>query len=229
MGPNEAIGGRHIVVTGAAGGIGRAVCEALSAMGARVGGIDIAPSDGDGRHAVADIADYAALSRAMAGFGAIDAIVHAAGVASASPVLEGDPGEWSRMMRVNAVGTLNVVRAGAEAMRPTGGGHIVVIGSALARAPIAGGVVYAASKRAVSAIVVGARQELHGDGIRVSEVRAGKVSGTGLASADAGSAFNRRDYEPIGPEDVAAAVVHVLSTPAHLGVDLVEMLPRGQF
>ncbi len=103
--------GRRVLVTGAAGNIGRAACPGLAARGWRVRGLDSAPLDGVAGLAdppvVADIDDAAAIERAMAG---MDAVVHLAGIPTEAP--------FADILRANIDGTYQVFDAARRAGVP---------------------------------------------------------------------------------------------------------------
>lgn len=103
--------GRTVLVTGAAGRIGRAVCPGLAARGWRVRGLDVAPLDGvDGLAyppVVADVRDGAAVLAALEG---ADAVVHLAGISGES--------DFASIMAANIEGTFSVLDAARRAGVP---------------------------------------------------------------------------------------------------------------
>ena len=163
--PGERLRGRTAVVTGAAGGLGRAVARALAAEGAALVLGDASEAVGDvaealgraGARAVAlrgDVtrsADMEALAaRAAAEGGAIDVLVTCAGVGDAGLLAEQDERAWLRVIDVNLGGTYRAVRAVLPRMLARGEGRIVTIASVLGRWGGFGFVTaYAASKHGV--------------------------------------------------------------------------------
>jgi 3-oxoacyl-[acyl-carrier protein] reductase len=198
------------LVTGAGSGIGAAVVRRLVDEGCRaVVAVDLdeeaarttAAASGAIEPAVADIADAASVDRvfndAVERHGALDVVVHAAGVDDPESKAElwaarqeGRPplvlgtatdAAWRRIMSVNLDGTFHVIRASARAMVPRRSGAIVTVGSSSAFDTFAGYGAYAASKAGVHALSQSAAKELAHFGIRVNTVAPGPVD-TGMAA-----------------------------------------------
>lgn len=174
--------GQSAFVTGAAGGIGRALVAQLAAAGARVMATDTeqaltAASDG-----VADTVAWRALDvcdRARAAallaeaarlHGPVSLGAHAAGILTVAPVLDILPEDWQRLIGINAGGTLNMLQAFGQAMRPQGRGAIVVIGSNAGGVPRLGIGAYGAAKAAAAMLTRAAGLELAAQGIRCNLV-----------------------------------------------------------
>lgn len=103
-------------------------------------------------------------------WGRLDILVANAGVSAASPVTDTPLDEWQRVFRVNLDGVFLGIRRAAPAMARTGGGSIVVVGSASGIRAAPGAAAYSASKSALAMLVRSAALELAGDGIRVNAV-----------------------------------------------------------
>lgn len=152
--------GRRILVTGAAGGMGRAIAETFAKEGAKLALLD---RDEAGVRGVAgplgawaagcDVADRAmvddAVSRGGAALGGIDGIVNGAGILDITPIAELDPGSWDRMIAVNLTGPYNIVRAALPMLRAAPMATIVNIASVSALMPMPGTGGYSASKAGV--------------------------------------------------------------------------------
>ncbi|MEO0388915.1 MAG: bifunctional rhamnulose-1-phosphate aldolase/short-chain dehydrogenase, partial [Pseudomonadota bacterium] len=167
MPPPKPLAGRVALVTGAAGGIGRATARRLLAEGAAVIAADIDAAALDAslgalradfgadqvQGVVMDVTDEAAVDAAFAaaarGFGGIDILVSNAGIASAAPVEETTLALWERNMSILATGYFLAARAGFRMMKAQGmGGAIVFVGSKNGLAASAGAAAYCTAKAA---------------------------------------------------------------------------------
>lgn len=198
------------LVTGAGSGIGAAVVRRLVEEGCRaVVAVDLneqavrdtADPSGVIDVAVADVSDAVAVDRVFADaverHGALDVVVHAAGVDDPESKAElwaarqegrqplvldtASDAAWRRIMSINLDGTFHVIRASARAMVPRRSGAIVTVGSSSAFDTFAGYGAYAASKAGVHALSQSAAKELVHFGIRVNTVAPGPVD-TGMAA-----------------------------------------------
>ena len=134
--------GQVAVVTGGASGIGRATVERLLAEGANVTALDREEHTpaGDGVLAsVADITDQKAVDDAVAAtiarWGRIDVLVNAAGIGAVGTVLDNDDAEWLRVLDVNVLGTVRVIRSVLPHLIAAGSGAVVTGRGALRRHP----------------------------------------------------------------------------------------------
>jgi NAD(P)-dependent dehydrogenase (short-subunit alcohol dehydrogenase family) len=150
--------GKVVVITGALGALGKVVAESALARGAKVAGIDHAPSQ---TPATADrlelggidlsdpVAAKKAIDAAALHFGRIDALINIAGGFAFEPVAEGDSKGWQRMYALNVLTALNTSRAALGYLSASGAGRIVNIGAMGALQAGAGMGAYAASKAGV--------------------------------------------------------------------------------
>ncbi len=175
--------GRVAVVTGAAGGIGRAVARALAAAGARVvltgrtdsvRAVDLGPGLAPAAVHLLDVRDAAAWDRVVAAVvkeqGGIDVLVNNAGIVDPGP-LESIPAErLSDLLCTNLLGAMLGCRAVIPAMRARGGGAIVNVASLGGVVPMPFEAAYAASKAGLRHFSFSLRSELGGTGIGVSAV-----------------------------------------------------------
>ncbi len=225
--------GHGVVVTGAAGGIGRAVVSCFAAAGARVCAVDldraaveavIGATDDPARHlAVAsDITDLCGqrevLRHACEAFGRFDVLAHLAAVvvrrASLDDVTEAD---WDLQSTVNLKATFFIDRAAGQLMKEQGrGGRIINFTSqAWWTGGLAGSIVYAATKGGIVSLTRGFARAFAADGISVNVVAPGGVDTPMARSQSEESLEAFIGQTPIGrlaePSEIAAAVVFLAS------------------
>ncbi len=173
-----------VLLTGACGGMGRAICAMLLEKGYTVYGLDrkgCTPADGVcfvECDVTVPAAIDAAFTRIQAEAGHLDAIVHTAGIYDLDSLLEMDEVRFTRMFEVNFFGVYRVNRAFAPLL--SGSGRIVITSSELAPLdplPFTG--VYAVTKAALEKYAYSLRMEVGLLGICVSVIRPGAVK-TGL-------------------------------------------------
>ncbi|SMG58882.1 SDR family oxidoreductase [Paraburkholderia susongensis] len=182
--------GRVAVVTGAAGGIGRAICDAFTRHGATALNWDRAagPADAPGapRHFEVDITRgesiQAALTATLDAYGRIDYLVNNAGFAGPTLALdEYDPLEWQRVVEVNLLGTYHVSRFVVPVMRRANAGRIVNVASLAGKEGTPNASAYSAAKAGVIAMTKSLGKELAQTGILVNGIAPAAVETTLLA------------------------------------------------
>ncbi|MFE3600743.1 SDR family oxidoreductase [Streptomyces sp. NPDC059142] len=195
----ERFGGRLVLVTGAAGGIGRAVAFAFAEAGARVVAVD---RDGDGAARTAELARQIGApdawsetvdvgggpamerlaEKVAAEYGTVDILVNNAGIGLSGAFLDTTAEEWKDVLDTNLWGVIHGCRLFGRQMADRGqGGHIVNIASAAAYQPSRALSAYATSKAAVLMLSECLRAELADRSIGVSAICPGFVH-TGIAS-----------------------------------------------
>ncbi len=170
---------RAVVITGAAGGIGRALAHRFARAGARLGLLDcdLVPLDalagelGERALAVAtDVTSWeqcrSAVSLLHQKLGGIDVLINNAGITHVSPFADTDPAVLRRVMDVNFFGAVHCTRAALDAGFARGG-MVVVVSSVAGFAPLAGRSGYAASKHALHGLFESVRAELRPRGVDV--------------------------------------------------------------
>jgi NADP-dependent 3-hydroxy acid dehydrogenase YdfG len=187
--------GRTLLITGAAGGFGRALTMQAASRGANIGACDVDAAGLEALSQVApgavevgtvDVTDLAAMKAFVAQvvdrFGSVDVIINNAGVMPLAFLAdhEAAAGAWSRCIDINLKGVLHGVLAAYDQMIAQGRGHVVNISSVFGNQPVAGAAVYGATKAAVNVLSEALRQETLG-AIKVTTIRPTGVPGTGLA------------------------------------------------
>jgi NAD(P)-dependent dehydrogenase (short-subunit alcohol dehydrogenase family) len=164
--------GRTVVVTGAAGALGAGVATAFAEAGAQVIGIARrTPAAGAAgvRYVPVDLTDDAAVGSFFAGVGAAWAVIHTVGgYAPGRPLSELDPAELTQQLTVNLTTSALVVKHALRAMRPVGGGRIVLTASRSATVTAGAGFAYSVSKLGVLHLTRMAADEVAGTGITVN-------------------------------------------------------------
>lgn len=223
--------GKVVLVTGAAGGIGRATALAFGRAGAAV---VVADSFVDGGHATAGMivenggkalfvqanvtraADVEALlDKAVHHYGRVDCAVNAAALSDAgAPLADIQEDQFDRVMDVNLKGVWLSMKYQLRQMKKQGGGSIVNLSSTLGRVGAAGQAAYTAAKHAVAGLTKSAAVEYGTDGIRVNAVCAG-ATGTRAPGPEAAAQEILRAGPPLGrlaePAEIANAVLWLCS------------------
>ncbi len=241
--------GAVALVTGAGGGLGAAMAEALAARGVRVicagrrrGPVEEVARrlDPPGFAFPLDVTDGAAVA-ALPGslpeeLREIDILINNAGSDLGGRIRfdEGAIEDFAGTIETNVTGLMRVTHAIAPGMVARGRGHIVNVGSLAALRPYAGGTAYVAAKAAVRAFSDCLRADYRNTGIRVTELMPGAAR-TGFAEArwrgDAAraEAFYRDIGTVLTPEDVARAAIFALEQPPHAVVAQILLVPTSQW
>jgi len=218
---------RLALVTGAGGGIGRAIVRHLSTAGYAVAACDLkqdAAADaikdltGPVGAFAMDVSDSASVASAVAEvrreLGAISVLVNNAGIDKIEPFVDSTEDTWRAVVGVNYLGPVIVTRAVLDAMIEDGYGRIVNISSDAGRVGSSGEVVYSGTKGAVIAFGKALAREVARTGITVNTVCPGPTD-TPLLQQVADASQKRFDalanavpMKRIGtPDDIAPAVV----------------------
>ncbi len=240
----------RVLVTGATGGIGRAICLALlrsarargqklalaasasrpgEALAALVAELAAQGADVFGLHA--DLADPAACTRlaseAIERCGGLDVLVSNAGIVRGAPLATLDVADWDTTFAIDVRATWLLAR-GARTALAQSRGAIVAVASVASLYPFPGLGAYSPAKAALGMLCRQLAQEWAADGIRVNTVSPGLIRTPLTEPIYRNEAFLRRREEvvPLGrigtPDDVARAVVHLAGPDAGYvtGIDL---------
>jgi NADP-dependent 3-hydroxy acid dehydrogenase YdfG len=236
------------LITGATSGIGKATAELFAQNGFRLilcgrrhDRLDELKSELGAKTEVAtlafDVRDREAVMRAIGSlespFSEIDILVNNAGNAHGlSPIQDGDPDDWDAMIDGNVKGLLYVSKAVIPGMVERKSGHIINIGSIAGKEVYPNGNVYCASKFAVDALNQGMRLDLNQYGIRVGAINPGMVetefSNVRFKGDDERAANVYKGLQPLRPEDIADAILFVVTRPYHINIADLMILPTAQ-
>jgi NAD(P)-dependent dehydrogenase (short-subunit alcohol dehydrogenase family) len=227
--------GKVVVVFGGAGGIGSATARKFAAESAHVVIADIdhaaaaevarSINPGDRASAAAvDVSDYsnvdAVVNQTVARYGRLDVVFNCAAIVVRRPLLEHEPPDFERVMRVNVDGTFNGILAASRAMRELRTRGCIVNTASIAGYMAAPSMIgYQASKGAVRSLTQTAALELAPLGIRVVAVAPGAVdtpllAGAAAAGLDSDLARRQMRRKMIAPEKVADVVLFLASDEA---------------
>ncbi len=237
---------RIACVTGATSGIGKATAERFLKEGWKVIAI------GRRRERLAelalehgplclplplDVTDKKAVATAFAGlpagFTPIDVLVNNAGGAfGLAPAQEALLEDWESMVDVNIKGLLYCTKALIGAMAERGIGHIVNVGSTAAFTSYPGANTYGGTKAFVAQFSRNLRADLHGTGVRVTNIEPGLLESEFSVNRFKGDK-SRADSvyagaEPLYPKDVADIIHYVVSAPAHVDICNLTVMPVCQ-
>jgi NADP-dependent 3-hydroxy acid dehydrogenase YdfG len=241
--------GRVALVTGASSGIGEATAIALAAEGAAVA-IGARRTDrlqdlekrlrDNGASVLTlelDVTDEAAcrsaVSRTQDELGGLGILVNNAGVMLLGPIVDADTEDWRRMLHTNTLGLMYMTHAALPRMLADGFGDIVNVSSVAGRVARLGSGGYNASKWAVNAFSESLRQEVTTRGVRISLVEPGAVE-TELTDHITHQATKQLVKDTIAQsramkaDDIARAIVYIVSQPAHVAVNEVLIRPTDQ-
>lgn len=221
-------GGKTVVVTGAATGIGKAVAEAFAAKGARVALLDrdasvaqVAASLGPSHLAhVVDVTDEPGVEQAIGAvtdaFGRIDILVNNAGIGPLAPAENYPTADWDRTLAINLKGAFLMARAVAPGMLARKSGRIVNMASQAAVIGIEGHVAYCASKAGIVGMTNCMALEWGPHGVTVNalsptvvETELGLTGWAGEKGDRARAAIPTRRFAK--PWEIAASVLYLAS------------------
>jgi NADP-dependent 3-hydroxy acid dehydrogenase YdfG len=246
----EPLNGAVALVTGASSGIGEATAVALAAAGARVALMArrrdrleaLAERIGDGLVIEADVSDAEqarrAVQRTASELGRLDILVNNAGLMLLNPAADAPLEDWQRMLDVNVAGLLYCTHAAlphlssAAADSPRRVADVVNISSVAGRVARRGSNVYNLTKHGVGAFSESLRQEFAERRVRVSLVEPGAVD-TELRSHNRPEIQELQErrfagIEILRSEDIADAILYIVTRPWHVAVNEVLIRPTEQ-
>ena len=239
---NQSLNGKIAIVTGASSGIGRAVAYELAKHGvkqvltARSKDRLAALADDLDTEAVIVAADMTSpkdirsiVEHAIAEFGRIDILLANAGIYISGDIIVGEPDAWDQLISTNVTGVFRLVHAVLPHLVSQRSGDILVTSSISGHQAIQWEPIYSASKHAIQSFVHGLRRQLLTSGIRVGAVAPGMVLNELWGMVDPAE-IDRKVEQGAGlrSEDVAEAIVFMLTRPQNVTIRDLVMLPRAQ-
>ncbi len=243
---------RIALVTGAASGIGAAIATRLAADGASVAllarrrdrlekvAAQISESGGTALVVPADVTDPDQVAQAVDlvkdHFGDLDLLVNNAGTMKIVPFGDGSAADWRRTVDVNLAGVLTVTHAFLPALKrsaTTRTTDLINVSSLAADRFAPGMAAYGASKAGVSYLTRALRQELAGEGIRVTNVEPGMIDGTELADQfpeDLRTMVDelRTSLPAVPPSEVADLIAYVVTRPREVNLPDLTIQPSKE-
>lgn len=231
---------RTALVTGASSGIGAATVRALAGAGLhtvaaarRIERCRQLAAEVGGEAIELDVTEPESVARMAEQLSDVAVVVHSAGGAlGMERVEDADEEHWRTMFETNVMGVERVTKALLPALRRSGDGHIVVIGSVAGVEVYPGGGGYTAAKHAANALTRTLRLELVGEPIRVTEIAPGLVETEfSLVRFDGDAEKAAKVYdgvEPLSAEDVADAITFAVTRPPNVDIDYLAIKPRAQ-
>lgn len=232
-----------VIITGASSGIGAATARALAREGCQLTLAarstsrleQLAEELGRSRTLVVptDLTDGAAVvamvEQTVARFGRVDVLFANAGIYIPGQVADGDPEAWATLMDVNVDGVLRSVHAVLPHLLAQKSGDILVTSSISGLIDIHWEPVYSASKHAIQGFVHTLRRQVAGSGLRVGAIAPGRTANE-LWGVNSKEEIDRRvaEHTSLRSEDVADAVIFMLSRPSHVTIRDLVMLPQNQ-
>jgi len=240
---------RNAVVTGAAGGMGRAITEALLQSGRRVVLVDRDPESlrqfaakmGDSTFPIQlDITDAKSVDRLPDlipnAFKPIDILINNAGhdIGGRTRFDIGPADDWSSIIQTNLIGLMRVTRSILPDMVRRNSGHIVNISSINAVRIIPDMAAYSTSKAGVHMFTETLRGELAETAIRVTEMQPGLTRTGIILTRYRGDRKKEKDYFgqfklALDPADVARSILFALDQPPHVQIAEMMILPVNRY
>ncbi|MGB7342940.1 MAG: SDR family oxidoreductase [Pirellulaceae bacterium] len=238
------LSGKIVAVTGGGTGIGAAIATILAEAGCRVtvGGRRTEPLDALAKSVTSDhpmrthAIDVASATSIESFFGDIrqnvgdvDILVNSAGINIQNRTMAAmDPDDWERVLNINASGAYRCMHQVLPAMRSRRDGLIINISSVAGKRAISlGGVVYCASKFAMTALGTAVSNEVRNEGVRITNVYPGEVNTPILDNRPTPVTQEHKD-SILQPEDIASVILSICHLPPRANVPEIVIKPTTQ-
>ncbi len=243
----QRLDGTAALVTGASSGIGEAAARALAAEGAKVAlaarrkdRLDALATELGGLAIETDVTDReqaaGAVERTVSELGRLDIVINNAGVMLLGPIVDAPVEEWDRMIDLNLKGLLytahaalpHLLRAAQEGPREVA--DLVNISSVAGRRVGQGGGIYQLTKHGVGVFSEALRQEVTARHVRSSLVEPGATESELVTHVreEVRSNLNPSSIQILRAEDIADAIVYIVTRPRHMAVNEILIRPTEQ-
>jgi NADP-dependent 3-hydroxy acid dehydrogenase YdfG len=234
------LAGQVAIITGAGSGIGAAIARALAGEGMRLvlNGRRAEPIEALAKqlgNAIAlpgDVVDPAMpmrlVDRAASEYGRLDVAINNAGMIALGPIETLDLERMAMMVRVNVEAAFRFAYTVLRHFKAQDRGHLVNTSSILGTTVRAHAGAYAGTKHALEALSHALRLELARTNVRLTNIQPGLVQTELHRHMERHPKEALGIDEPLSPDDIARAVLFVLREPAHVRVNSVQLMPRGQ-
>ena len=238
------LAGKIVAVTGGGTGIGAGIATGLAAAGCKVtiGGRRLEPLQkiadaSKGEHPIRcttmDVSEPKSVENFFADIrsnvGEVDILVNSAGInIQKRTMAEMSPEDWERVLSINASGAYRCMLEVLPAMRARRDGLVVNISSVAGKRAITlGGVVYCASKFAMTALGTAVSNEVRDEGVRITNVYPGEVNTPILDNRPTPVSQEHKDAI-LQPEDIASVIVTICALPPRANVPEIVIKPTIQ-
>ena len=237
---------KTVLITGATAGFGAAVARRFAADGAKLiltgrRTERLAAMKAELKvpvHAIAvDVRDRAAVEASFKAlppeFAEIDLLVNNAGLAQGlDKAQDAKLDDWEVMIDTNIKGVLHYTHAVLPGMVARKRGHVINLGSTAGAYAYPGGNVYGATKAFIRNFSLNLRADLHGTGVRVTDISPGLAETEFSMVRFKGEAERATkiyaDCVPLTADDIAESIHWVAALPAHMNVNFMEVMPTAQ-
>ena len=237
------------LVTGASSGIGKAIAESLAKHGVRLiliarrnDKLELLKRELQANtkcHVIAcDVADnnkiFQEITNLPVEFAKIDVLINCAGLAlGLEAAQETEWKDWETMLNVNCLALTYITHLLLPNMVERNFGHIVNIGSTAGTYPYKGANVYGATKAFVEQFTLNLKADLLGTAVRVTNIEPAMVGDSEFSLVRFKGDKNKADevykgLKPLSPADISECAIWVLSQPAHVNINRIEIMPTSQ-